>query len=796
MTEKPTYEDLERRVRELEQAEIQRKQAKGNLRRQEQWEKSHDLLLNLASLVPGVIYQYRLYPDGSSAFPYASPGMNDIYEVTPEEVREDATPVYSRLHPEDYDHVVEAIETSARTLETFYCEFRVILPRQGLRWRWSQAHPRRMEDGSTLWHGIISDITERKQAEAALRHSHDLMRYIIEHDNSSVAVLDRNLNYVYVSRRYLDEYRIKESNLIGRHHYDVFPEMPDKWREVHQKVLAGAILGSEKDPFLRADGSIDYIRWDCRPWYGTDGTIGGILLYTENITERVQAEEKLRIAHEKLLTILDGIDAAIYVADRKTHAILFMNQKKIESFGRDMTGETCFKSFRGNSKPCDFCTNDRLVDENGNPADVCVWQDQNAVTGRTYINHDRAIEWTDGRLVRLQIATDITELKNMEDRLHQAQKMEAVGTLAGGIAHDFNNILFPIVGYTEMLMEDVREDSEMGDSLKQIYSGALRARDLVQQILAFARQEKSELAKMKMQLIVKEALKLIRSTIPTTIAIRQNIRPDCGPIKADPTQVHQIIMNLATNAYHAMEESGGELMVGLRQIELAEGDLMNSDLVPGVYACLTVADTGIGMTREVMDKIFDPFFTTKKRGKGTGMGLSVVHGIVRSMDGAVDVYSEPGRGTEFHVYLPVVGEAAEIDDSLIKEPLAGGSERILLVDDEHAIVAMEKQFLERLGYRITAFTGGVEALEAFREGPDQFDLVMTDLSMPKMPGDKLAAELIKIRPDIPILLCTGFSETLTEETIASLGIRGFMMKPIVIKVLAKKLRELLGPAEA
>mgnify|MGYP000867240544 CR=1 FL=1 len=196
--------------------------------------------MNLASLVPGVIYQYRLYPDGSSAFPYASPGMNDIYEVTPEEVREDATPVYSRLHPEDYDHVVEAIETSARTLETFYCEFRVILPRQGLRWRWSQAHPRRMEDGSTLWHGIISDITERKQAEAALRHSHDLMRYIIEHDNSSVAVLDRNLNYVYVSRRYLDEYRIKESNLIGRHHYDVFPEMPDKWREVHQKVLAGA----------------------------------------------------------------------------------------------------------------------------------------------------------------------------------------------------------------------------------------------------------------------------------------------------------------------------------------------------------------------------------------------------------------------------------------------------------------------------------------------------------------------------------------------------------------------------
>ena len=414
MYEKPTYKELENRIRELELAESKSKWP------EEQWMKSHDLLSNLARLVPGVIYQYRLYPDGRSAFPYASPGMTDIYEFTPDEVKEDATPVYGRLHPEDYDHVVNAIQESARTLQTFYCEFRVLLPRQGLRWRWSQAHPERMTDGSILWHGIISDITDRKQAQEAIAQSHNLMRYVIEHDNSAVAVLDRDLRYIYVSRRYLKDYRIKEKNLIGKYHYDIFPDLPQKWLDVHQKALAGETSGSDREPFHRMDGTIEWTRWECRPWYETDRSIGGIILYTEVITGYVQNEEKLRIAHEKLLMILDSIDAAIYVSDLNTHEILFMNKKKIEDFGRDMTGETCFKAFRKNPEPCEFCTNKRLIDGNGNPTGVCIRQDNNPVLGKIYINHDRAVEWTDGRMVRLQIATDITEFRRMEEQIGRA----------------------------------------------------------------------------------------------------------------------------------------------------------------------------------------------------------------------------------------------------------------------------------------------------------------------------------------------------------------------------------------
>jgi PAS domain S-box-containing protein len=384
------------------------------------------------------------------------------------------------------------------------------------------------------------------------------------------------------------------------------------------------------------------------------------------------------------------------------------------------------------------------------------------------------------------------EQMNLQARLNQAQKMETIGTLAGGIAHDFNNILFPIVGHTEMLLEDISEDGPVRSSLNEIYTGALRARDLVQQILSFSRQGKSELQMMKIQPIVKEALKLIRATIPTSISMVQNIQPGCGAVTADPTQIHQIVMNLTTNAFHAMEESGGELKVGLEQIQVARPNPVHPEMAPGSYACLTVADTGPGIPREILDRIFEPFFTTKEKGKGTGMGLSVVHGIVEAMNGAVQVSSEPGRGTEFRVYLPVVGKGAEKKDVLTHEALPGGSEKVLLVDDEEAIIIMERQILERLGYEVFPCSGSMEALDTFRARPDQFDLVITDMAMPKLSGDKLAVELMRIRPDIPVLVCTGFSETLTEDRIKSLGIRGLVLKPIIMKELALKIREVLG----
>jgi PAS domain S-box-containing protein len=397
---------------------------------------------------------------------------------------------------------------------------------------------------------------------------------------------------------------------------------------------------------------------------------------------------------------------------------------------------------------------------------------------------------------------DISALKKAENekqklaqKLQQLYKMEAIGTLAGGIAHDFNNILFPIMGHTEMLLMDTPEDSSTLDSLKKIYAGANRAKELVKQILTFSRQENVDLQLIKLQPIVKEALKLIRSTIPTTIEIKQDVHPDCGVIKADPTQIHQIVMNLATNAYHAMEETDGEMKVSLKEVEFGTLDLIDPDMVPGVYACLTVADTGVGMDKTLIDKIFDPFFTTKAMGKGTGMGLSVVHGIVAALGGAIHVYSEPEKGTEFNVYFPIEKNILKEKVTNSKTEIQGGTEHILLVDDEESIITMEKQILERLGYQVTSLTSSIEALEAFRANPEKFDLIITDMAMQKMPGDKLAGEMIKIRSDIPILLCTGFSETMSEEKIKFIGIKGLLLKPIIIKDLAKKIRESLDQSK-
>jgi len=386
---------------------------------------------------------------------------------------------------------------------------------------------------------------------------------------------------------------------------------------------------------------------------------------------------------------------------------------------------------------------------------------------------------------------DITERKKMEAHLLQSQKMEAIGILAGGIAHDFNNILFPIIGYTELLFEDIEKSSPFREHLNEIYSAAMRATELVKQILTFSRQTSGELELIKIKPIAEEALKLIRSTIPTTIAIKQDITADCGAIKADPTQIHQITMNLATNAYHAMEETGGDLKVSLKEIELGEDDVITHDMAPGAYACLSVADTGKGMDKDLINNIFDPFFTTKGVGKGTGMGLSVIHGIVKSLDGTIHVYSEPGKGTEFRVYFPVAKNFLNIQNIQNKVPILGGIERILLVDDEDKIARLSKQMLEHFGYQVTSCTGSIEALEAFRAAPDKFDMVITDMQMPDMTGDRLSAELVKIQSDIPVLLCTGFSENMSEERAASLGIKGFLLKPIVMRNLAQKVREVL-----
>jgi CheY-like chemotaxis protein len=375
--------------------------------------------------------------------------------------------------------------------------------------------------------------------------------------------------------------------------------------------------------------------------------------------------------------------------------------------------------------------------------------------------------------------------------------MESIGTLAGGIAHDFNNALTPIMLQTELAKLTIPADNPVQKGLDQIMKAGHRAKDLVGQILAFSRQAAQQRVSMDLTPMIKESLKLLRSSIPTTIEIRQDIEGAPCPVWADPTQMQQIIMNLCTNASHAMQETGGVLAVDLKTVALGtEAAKAYPNIGPGRYAMLTVSDTGVGIEPELMEKIFDPFFTTKPVNEGTGMGLSVVHGIVRSHEGAITVRSEPGKGATFSVLLPRLAREAKVETAASDRSVPTGSERILLVDDEEAMVKAAEQMLKKLGYHVESTTQAVEALAAFREQPDRYDLVITDMTMPDMTGENLSEALMRVRPDIPVIICTGFSHQMDEEKALGMGIRAFVMKPLEFKGLAETIRTVLDSQPA
>jgi len=383
------------------------------------------------------------------------------------------------------------------------------------------------------------------------------------------------------------------------------------------------------------------------------------------------------------------------------------------------------------------------------------------------------------------------EKMELELQISQKQKMEAVGTLAGGIAHDFNNILAAIQGYLELSLDDLPEESAVRDNLEQIQPCVNRAGKLVKQILTFSRKDQQEQEKEPVQIssIIKEVLGMLRSSLPATIKICRKIHTDSSMVLADPTQIHQVLVNLCTNASHAMRDAGGLLEVSLKDVNLeSEIRIEDEHLGRGPYVKLSVSDSGCGMEKEVLERIFEPFFSTKKPNEGTGLGLSVVHGIIKSHDGAIAVSSTPGEGTTFDILLPKI-ESGEIQEPQSSQSTTREREVILLVDDEEMMVDVTRQILERLGFDVVAKTSSIDALEAFQEEPDEFDLVITDQVMPNMTGTQLAGKLISIRPDIPVILCSGFPENVCPEELK--GIKEFIAKPISKQEIATIIRTVL-----
>ena len=687
------------------------------------------------------------------------------------------------LHPEDRERVGAEWYQAARESRSFVGEYRFLDSDGKVSWVYGQARAEFDGNNKVIGYvGSITDITERKGMEGEIRRERDNFTNILNTMDDGMYIVGQDYDIQYVNPALTAGF----GDYLGRKCYEYFHDRHEPCTACPNKeVFAGKVVHwdwySEKTK--RHYDLVD------TPLRNADGTISKLEIFRD-VTDRVLAQDELRKAKVEWERTFDAISDVITILDPEFR-ITLANQAAADLAGverHSLLGKFCYQVFRNQDTPCPECPVLKTLDDfDGHCEEV-----ERQELGKTFIVSSAPIFDEQEKFVGIvHSAKDITENKKLSMQLRQAQKMESIGTLAGGIAHDFNNILTVIFGFTQLAMAE--EDAEKRrDGLVEVYKAAERAGNLVRQILTFSRKLEQQQQPLQVSLIVKEAMKMLRASIPSTIDFRQKISSE-AMVMADPTQIHQVVMNLCTNAYHAMREEGGVLAVSLEEVEVGADDYDYVGLAAGRYLKLDVGDTGCGIDSAIQEKIFEPYFTTKELGEGTGMGLAVVHGIVKSHRGHITLYSEPGKGTIFHVYLPVCEQVAVA--STVKPSLAptGAGERILFVDDEEPIRAMVDVILSRNGYLVTSFTSPEETLQVFEQQPDQFDLVMTDMTMPHLNGAELAKRMLTIRPELPVILCTGMSTLVDRKRALAMGIRDYLTKPFSKQTLLAAIHRALNP---
>lgn len=644
---------------------------------------------------------------------------------------------------------------------------------------------------------LTRELVKLRKQVAQLEESEKQYKSILEAQAEGVAMVDLQETFIFANPAAEKIFGVKSHNLLERNLEEFLGPDASQAVKLQTEKRRKGIQSIYELEIIRPDGEKRIILVTAAPFYDEHKQFKGALSIFRDITETKRSAQALKEQEEILRAVIDSSSDGILVRDKKGDYALANNRfyemwHIAEKYKYDQHL---------------YLVADQLEDPQAFLSQVLALYKSPAESFDTLFFKDgRIFERVSFPLRRKGEITgrvwsfrDITERKHaeaekkkLENQLQYAQKMEAIGTLAGGIAHDFNNILGAILGYTELAVDDTPMNSPAKKKLELVLKASFRAKELVKQILTFSRQDEESRKPVLLAEIVQESLKLMRASLPATIDIRSHIGENLHPILANPTQLRQVIMNLCTNAAYAMREKGGILEITLKELEPDVGFLADKDLDPGLYQLLSVSDTGYGIPAEIIQRIFEPYFTTKKTGEGSGIGLAVVHGIVKGHGGEIIAHSEPGKGATFNIYFRITGEKRlPHQDASPAEAIPRGNEKIIFIDDENDLAEIGGRLLASLGYQVVSATSSLEALEIFRADPSGFDLVISDQTMPNLTGLQLAGLLKQIRPNLPVILCTGFSESIDEMNFKSQGVSGLLMKPIGRKEIARVVRKVL-----